>query len=185
MPNYRRDQTPGATWFFTVVAWERQAIFCKDVFREALRQAIQKTRIRHAFCIDAWVLLPDHLHCVWTLPEDDADFSLRWKLIKQFVIRDCSNQDFAKGKLSSAKKQRRESSIWQRRFWEHKIRDEKDFANHLDYLHYNPVKHEYCKKVSAWPFSSFHHYQAAGIYPENWAESEVPCIDNKYGFGES
>jgi len=185
MPNYRRDQTPGATWFFTVVAFQRRPIFCNRKFRNSLKRAILRTQENHPFNVNAWVLLPDHLHCVWTLPDDDSDFSIRWKLIKQYVSRDCQSEFKLQVSLSAAKRKRRESSIWQRRFWEHKIRGEKDYKTHLDYLHFNPVKHGYCDTPSEWRYSSFHRHQAEGIYPMNWAATESSKSNTNFQYGES
>ena len=181
MPNYRCDQTLGGTWFFTVVAYKRKPIFCYRNIRASLRHAIIRTRIKYPFLVDAWVLLPDHLHCVWTLPVNDSDFSVRWKIIKQYVSRDCRGDFRIQSSLPATKKRRRESTIWQRRFWEHKISAANDFATHLDYLHYNPVKHGYCRSPSDWRFSSIHRYQARGVYAPDWAMTEInPKID----FGE-
>jgi len=184
MSNYRRDQTLGGTWFFTVVAYKRMPIFCEQEFRRSLKRAIQRAREKLPFKIDAWILLPDHLHCVWTLPDGDANFSHRWKMIKQYVSHDCQNHYRNLSNLTEAKIQRRESAIWQRRFWEHKIRDEKDFLNHLNYIHYNPVKHGHCNKPSQWPYSSFQKYQAKGIYPKNWAVTKTPSLKVKAEYGE-
>ena len=184
MPNYHRDRTEGGTWFFTVVAFERRPIFCRERFRNSLNQSILKTRENHPFKINAWVLLPDHLHCVWTLPENDANFSIRWKLIKQYVSRDCQSTFRMQTEISAIKKMRRESSIWQRRFWEHRIQGEKDFENHLNYLHFNPVKHGLCQSPSQWPFSSFHKYQSRGVYSKDWAAMEPPVYSEELEFGE-
>jgi putative transposase len=182
MSNYRRDQTLGGTWFFTLVAFKRRRFFCREVFRNALRRSILKARKSHPFVIDAWVLLPDHIHCIWTLPEGDANFSLRWKLIKQFVTGDCAADFSNTAEQTVAKKKRRESTIWQRRFWEHSIRDQKDFANHLNYLHFNPVKHGYCLSAADWRYSSFHRYQALGVYPKNWGTvNQNTHDDTNYG----
>jgi putative transposase len=185
MSNYYRDQTKGGTWFFTVVAFERRPIFCLESFRNSLKQSILKTKENHPFKINAWILLPDHLHCVWTLPKNDADFSIRWKLIKQYVTRDCKSSLLKQKRIGAAKKKRRESSIWQRRFWEHKIRSEQDFRTHLDYLHYNPVKHGLCGSPSQWPYSSFHRFQARGVYTEDWATDNPPDINQISDFGEA
>ena len=184
MSNYRRDQTLGGTWFFTVIAFNRRPIFCDEIFRKSLKQSIQRTRKKYPFKIDGLVLLPDHLHCVWTLPVGDANYSLRWKLIKQFVTKDCRDHFHMKSGLTDAKRKRRESDIWQRRFWEHKIRDDNDFANHLDYIHFNPVKHAHCDTPVSWRFSSFHRYHAMGVYPKNWAITNPPKFTEKEGFGE-
>jgi putative transposase len=169
MPNYRRAHAKGGTYFFTVVTHKRQRILCDEFFRQALRTGIQTTQKCYPFIIDAWVLLPDHLHCIWTLPPDDADFGGRWSMIKRFVTKQC-NEKFKRAAWVSASRQNRfESTLWQRRFWEHQIRDEADYQRHMDYVHYNPVKHGLVKQVSDWPYSTFHRYARHGIYEKDWA----------------
>lgn len=167
MPEYRRADIPGATYFFTITTHRRQALLTDPRCRESLRNAINKVRLEMPFDIVAWVLMPDHLHAVWQLPQNDKDYSLRWSLIKQHVTRDCAawlpRQD-----LSASRNKRGEGSLWQRRFWEHLIRDETDLSRHLDYIHYNPVKHGYVANVADWPYSTFHHYVKEGTYQENW-----------------
>lgn len=121
--------------------------------------------------IDAWVLLPDHLHCVWTLPEGDLDFSSRWMAIKRAVSLACRDGNRREDLLNASKRARRESTLWQRRFWEHQIRDESDFARHVDYLHYNPVKHGHVRQPGDWPYSTFHRYVRAGLYAPDWGGS--------------
>ncbi|MDY7538605.1 transposase [Undibacterium sp. RTI2.1] len=140
MSNYRRSNIAGGTYFFTVNSSRRRPILATESLRDDLRLAIQKTRLTHPFEIDAWVLLPDHLHCIWTLPQGDADFSVRWSMIKRLVSQACADE-FGVDNLSASRTQRKESGIWQRRFWEHQIRDDNDFALHVDYIHFNPVKH--------------------------------------------
>lgn len=169
MSNYRRANTQGACYFFTVVTFRRQPILCDEAVRVALREAINSVREKKPFTIDAWVLLPDHLHCIWTLPEGDADFSSRWGLIKRQVSIQCREHYRRADWLNVSKRKHRESTLWQRRFWEHQIRDESDFNRHVDYLHYNPVKHGYCQQVGDWPYSTFHRFVAEGVYPFNWA----------------
>jgi putative transposase len=155
MSNYRRANTPGGTYFFTVVTQHRQPILTDDPIRTTLRAAIDAIRQSHPFGVDAWVLLPDHLHCIWTLPADDANFGLRWARIKQHVSRQCSATADGAAVLSPSSARRGESGLWQRRFWEHEIRDEDDFRRHADYIHWNPVKHGYVKEVGRWPFRRF------------------------------
>ncbi len=127
------------------------------------------------------MILPDHLHCIWTLPPDDANFSMRWRLIKTEFSRRCPEQY----KLSQPQSRvhKREQAIWQRRFWEHQIRDEQDFAQHVDYIHYNPVRHGLVDAPSSWPYSSFHWYVRDGCYPTDWgANGEIhlpPTIGNE------
>ncbi len=158
----------GATYFFTVVTYRRQRFLCDEPVRVALREAIQETRLSCPFVIDGWVLLPDHLHCIWTLPPDDADFSKRWALIKRFVTNRCGPALLRNEWMNESKRRRNESTVWQRRFWEHMIRDETDYIRHLDYLHYNPVKHGLVTMVKDWPFSTFQRYMKNGVYSEDW-----------------
>ena len=176
MPNYRRAKTKGATYFFTVVMHRRQKILCQDAMRYALRKAIETVRKTRPFVIDGWVLLPDHLHCIWTLPEGDADFSARWGIIKRSVTKQCANTYHQEGWMNKSRSKRKESTLWQRRFWEHQIRDEADYQRCMDYLHYNPVKHGYVANVEDWVYSSFHRYA------DHWGKIyRSPSEDN---FGE-
>jgi putative transposase len=168
MSRYRRDNTPGATWFFTVVTYRRRPILCDEPMRAALRRAIELTRLDWPFAIDAWVLLPDHLHCIWTLPDGDADFSTRWNLIKRRTSAALKETYNRPELMNQSKTAHRELTIWQRRFWEHRIRDERDFAQHADYIHYNPLKHDLVTSPADWAYSSFHRYVHDGIYPPDW-----------------
>ena len=181
MSRYRRANTTGATYFFTVVTYRRQKILCAPEVRSALRLAIEKVRQKRPFEIDAWVLLPDHLHCIWTLPDGDADFSTRWAMIKRSVSLACAGDYKRPDWINASKRKQRESTFWQRRFWEHKIRDDNDFMHHVDYVHYNPVKHGACDQVADWPYSTFHRYVARGVYDVGWAGN---CIEDSHGFGE-
>lgn len=169
MPCYLRPRIAGATCFFTVVSYRRRTIFCDSPFREALRSAIQRVRANHPFRIDAWVLLPDHLHCIWTLPPDDADYSLRWNLIKRLTTQACTGYRPDENAATLSRTRRRESTLWQRRFWERQIRNDEDFRRHMDYLHMNPVKHGYCTQPTAWPYSSLHRLIREGLYSADWA----------------
>jgi putative transposase len=167
MPRYRRCHI-GPTFFFTVVAHRRRAILCDDSVRLALRRAIVTVRATHPFAIDGWVLLPDHMHCIWTLPEGDRDLSRRWSEIKRYVST-CVRDEFRDARLlTQSRRVRRESTIWQRRFWEHAIRGENDFERHLDYIHFNPVKHGHAGRVIDWPYSTFGRYVREGVYPADW-----------------
>ena len=181
MPEYRRADIPGATYFFTVITYRRQALLTDLRCRESLRIAIDKVRLEMPFKIVAWVLMPDHLHAVWQLPQNDKDFSLRWSLIKQHVTRDCASWLPRQG-LSTSRDKRGEGSLWQRRFWEHLICDETDLARHVNYIHYNPVKHGYVTNVADWPYSTFHRYVKQGTYPEDWGGT-IETNDGK-NFGE-
>lgn len=182
MPRYRRALTPGATYFFTVVACRRQPILCNDDIRAALRDGIALARQKRPFTIDAWALLHDHLHCLWTLPEGDADYATRWAIIKRHVslaVRDTYRREEW---LNPSKRKHRESTLWQRRYWEHRIRDEDDFNRHADYIHYNPVKYGLVERVTDWPWSTFHRHVERGIYPPDWSDDPDPR--NRVNAGE-
>jgi putative transposase len=168
MPNYQRAYMPGGTYFFTVVTEQRQRILTHPDIRQALRHAINVVRKDMPFQIHGWVLLPDHLHAIWTLPKDDADFSKRWRLIKGSVTQACGDTYLRTDYLNQRLVDKHCGTIWQHRFWEHLIRDEKDFRQHLDYLHFNPLKHQLVEKIADWPWSSFHRYVKEGIYPQDW-----------------
>ena len=170
MSRYRRQFT-GSTFFFVVVAYRRRPVFCEPMLRAALRDAIQTVRATRPFTVDAWVLFPDHMHCIWTMPESDRDYSTRWAEIKRFVVSACRDQFHAPRLLTTSGRKRQESTIWQRRFWEHQIRDELDMERHVDYIHFNPVKHGYVTSVCEWPHSTFHRYVRKGIYPKDWGGS--------------
>ena len=141
MSRYRRPTAAGSSYFFTVVACRRQPILCDEAIRNALRIAIETVRVARPFVIDTWVWLLDHLHCVWTLPDGDADFSTRWMIIKRAVSLACREDYRCADWVAALKLKHRESTIWQRRLWKHQIRDENDLARQIDYIHFNPVKH--------------------------------------------
>jgi putative transposase len=173
MPNYLRARK-GSAFFFTVVSLGRRPILCHPTIRCALRRAIEDVRKTRPFSVDAWVSMPDHLHCIWTLPEGDHDFSTRWSLIKRSVSHFSPNLAFAPDLRNASARKHRESTIWQRRFWEHLIRDDIDFERHLDYIHYNPVRHGYVTRAVDWPYSTIHRYVRDGVYPVNWAGGTDP-----------
>jgi putative transposase len=172
MSRYRRSLQSGGSYFFTVVAYQRRSILCDEPIRHALKNAIGIVRKNRPFVIDAWILLPDHLHCIWTLPDGDADFSSRWRLIKSYVSKACREQYHRQDLISPSKKKHREATLWQRRFLEHRLRNEDDFAKHVDYIHHNPVKHNLVKTAAAWPYSTIHRYIDNGHYPSDWAGTE-------------
>ena len=174
MPDYRRNRVAGGTYFFTVNLLERRLSLLTDNV-DALRSAVRHVRDKRPFHIDAWVVLPDHLHCIWTLPQEDADFSARWKAIKIAFTKSLP----ANERLSPVRDAKGERGIWQRRFWEHTIRDDRDYATHMDYVHYNPVKHGHVARVSEWPCSSFHRRVEAGIYSEDWGGGQP--IEKDFG----
>lgn len=177
MSYYRRAKTAGATYFFTVVSYRRQGILCDAPVRKAIRQAIVEVSNKSPFAIEAWVLLPDHLHCIWTLPPDDADFSSRWSRIKRMVSQECGTAYRRDDWMTPSKRKHRESTIWQRRFWEHQIRDEQDFNQHMDYVHFNPVKHGLSLNVADWPYSTFHRYVKNGVYSSNWGGNGIEFVE--------
>ena len=163
---YRRAQTEGGTYFFTLVTHHRRRFLCKPENVTYLREAFRYVMVRHPLKIDAFVLLPDHLHCIWTLPEGDCDFSTRWRLIKSAFTRACG--EIHRGAISASRRQKGEQAVWQRRFWEHQIRDERDLIQHVEYIHYNPVKHSLAKAPKDWEYSSFHRYVREGFYDKEW-----------------
>ncbi|MGZ5028180.1 MAG: REP-associated tyrosine transposase [Methylobacter sp.] len=171
---YRRAQTAGASYFFTVNLANRQSdLLVREI--EALREAIRIVMHAHPFVIEAMVVLPEHLHTIWKLPEGDADYPMRWSLIKSGFSRRLEKTEL----IRASRFKKRERGIWQRRYWEHQIRDEWDFEKHADYIHYNPVKHGYVKRPADWPFSTFHRYMQIGMLPEHWASNlaieDVTC----------
>ncbi len=168
MSNYRRTRATGACYFFTVVTYKRQALFTNENNIDTLREAFRVIKNKHPFTINAITILPDHLHTIWQLPPNDANFSLRWRLIKHFVST----------KINTSKNHRNEKQIWQRRFWEHLITDNNDWQRHMDYIHYNPVKHGYTNHPGKWKFSSFSTAVKKGWYDSNWGASEPENIKN-------
>ncbi len=168
MPEYRRAFAPGATFFFTVVTHRRRRFLCEPRALSALRAAHDRVRLRHPFDIGGMVALPDHLHCVWRLPTGDADFSLRWRLIKATFTRLYLAEGGREGPRSPSRHRQGERGIWQRRFWEHVVRDENEYAAYMDYIHYNPVKHRYVACPHAWAHSSFHRWVRRGVYDADW-----------------
>ncbi|EXJ16494.1 REP-associated tyrosine transposase [Imhoffiella purpurea] len=165
MPDYRRVRVPGGTYFFTVNLLERYPNDLLVRHIDVLRESVRRVRRRYPFHIDAWVVLPDHLHAIWTLPEGDADYANRWRTIKQHFSRAIASTEYR----SEVRRRRGERGIWQRRFWEHAIRDDRDFASHCDYVHINPVKHGHAERARDWPFSTFARFVEAGIYTTDWA----------------
>jgi putative transposase len=176
MTNYRRNFLSGRSFFFTVnLAERRRRLLTAHI--DLLRQAFRDVRRRHPFDIDAIVVLPDHLHAVWTLPEDDADFALRWRLIKTIF----SHALPADEGISASRAGKGERGLWQRRYWEHTLRDEGDLARHVDYIHFNPVKHGHVTRVRDWPYFLFHRMVKLGIYPFDWAGD---ATESALSFGE-
>ena len=157
----------GASIFFTVVTAGRRPIFRQAAACDMLRRALKKVKRRHPFKVEAIVILPDHLHCIWRLPEGDANYPMRWALIKAEVTRSLRASGVT-------------GPVWQNRYWEHHLRNEADYAAHADYIHYNPVKHGLVENVADWPWSSFHRWLNQGIYPPDWGET-APALSADVG----
>lgn len=163
---YRRAFIPGGTYFFTLVTFRRQPIFADPHAVGFLRGALRRTMERMPFTIVASVVLPDHMHFIWTLPTDNSDFSTRWRLIKSDFTRHWCKRGAVSENASRLKKG--EQDVWQRRFWEHAIRDDEDLMRHVEYVHYNPVKHGLVKSAVDWEYSSFRKYEEEGLYAVDW-----------------
>lgn len=175
MPNYLRYRIKGGCYFFTINLLERNKSLLVDHI-DLLRESVRVCKHERPFHIDAWVVLPEHMHCIWTLPDGDDDFSGRWKRIKIQFSKGLPKDE----RRSETRIKRNERGIWQRRFWEHAIRDDRDYEKHMDYLHFNPVKHGWVKNVIDWPFSSFHRCVKDGLYSADWAGNR----DEEFDVGE-
>ena len=174
MADYRRWYTPGGTYFFTVVTYQRRPLFQETTARKLLGDIIRKQAERTPFETIAIVLLWDHLHCLWALPSGDDDYSKKWKDIKATFTRDWLLAGGEDRPVSRSKAERGRRGIWQPRFHEHMIRNESDLENHLDYLHFNPVKHGYVKRPWDWEWSSFRRFVGYGQYEHDWGSQEPP-----------
>jgi putative transposase len=172
LPNYHRNLVPGGTYFFTANLRDRRSDLLVTHI-ETLREAVRQARRRAPFHIDAWVVLPDHMHCIWTLPEGDADYPSRWRAIKMAFSKSLPPVENRTPVLLK----RGERGIWQRRYWEHTIRDERNYAVHLDYVHFNPVKHGLVQRPGDWPYSSFRRCVAQGLYPADWLGAGPEPLD--------
>jgi putative transposase len=164
MPNYRRAWHPGGTYFFTVNLLQRYRNDLLVRHIDTLRDVARSVQSRHPFDIHGWVVLPEHMHCIFEFPENDADFATRWRLIKMGFSKALPKTE----RVSKVRADRGERGIWQRRYWEHLIRDDADFQAHMDYLHFNPVKHGLVTRVADWPYSTFHRLVKQGVYPADW-----------------
>ena len=164
MTQYRRNFVPGGSFFFTVNLADRRLCLLTEHI-DLLRAAFRYVLARHPFTVDAMVVMPEHLHAVWTMPVEDADYSTRWRLIKSHFSRALPATEWR----SSSRVDKGERGIWQRRYWEHTLRDEADYQRHVDYIHFNPVKHGHKERVADWPFSTFHRFVRLGVYAQDWA----------------
>jgi putative transposase len=170
MTGYRRLYRPGGTFFFTVVTYNRCPILTSSRSRALLHAAWDDVKKRFPFNTIAICLLPDHLHCIWQLPDGDSNYSVRWSEIKKLFSREYIKETKIAIQVSNSRIKRRETGIWQRRFWEHAIRDENDLHHHIDYIHYNPVKHKLIHNAADWQWSSFHRYVRNGVYDPDWGQ---------------
>ncbi len=178
MPTYVRWRTEGATYFFTVVTYRRQRILTGDLCRELLGEAFRSVQRRLPFDVQAFVLLPDHLHCIWTLPDDDDDFPTRWRQIKSYFTRTYLAHGGRDWDTTAQSRKQGRRGIWQPRYYEHRIRDEDDYVRHRDYIHLNPVKHELVDKPEDWLWSSFHRHVRLGWLDRAWPGSTPVALPN-------
>lgn len=188
MPDYRRCYVPGGSYFFTVVTERRSPILGTDLTRDLLRAAFRDVLHRWPpFRVEAMVMLPDHLHAIWTLPPGDCDYSKRWGAIKKYFTASWLALGGAETPCSESRIRHRRRGVWQRGFWEHALRDRQDYDRHFDYIHYNPVKHGYVKYPYDWPYSTFHHWARRGVYDLRWGcdvDGVVGCNDVSATMGE-
>jgi len=173
---YRRVYVPGGSYFFTLVTKKRRKILAEDSKIGILREAFRRIMEKQHFSIDAIAVLPDHLHCIWSLPPGDHDFSTRWRLIKTWFTKHCDVTFRENSDNSGMKKENQ--SVWQHRYWEHLLRDQEDFNRHVEYIHYNPVRHGYVSRPFDWQYSSFRRYVKNGIYSENWGDTGMEFSEN-------
>ena len=176
MRTYTRAYAPGGTFFFTVNLGDRSKTLLVDHVVE-LRESMKGVLDKHPFHIDAMVVMPEHLHAIWTLPPGDTDYSTRWALIKAGFSRKLPKTE----RISASRSNKGERGIWQRRYWEHQIRDEKDFSRHVDYIHYNPVKHGYVKSPRDWIHSSIHRFIREGVLTADWGADYICTEDLQSG----
>lgn len=177
MPYYRRAFIPGGTFFFTVITAQRARILTQEHARKFLGEAFRECRRRWPFQIDALVLLPDHLHALWTLPPGDPDYSRRWAWIKKEFSKAWLASGGSAQNVSESQARHRRRGVWQHRFWEHAIKDDRDYSRHFDYIHWNPVKHGLVEAVCDWPFSTFHRWVRLGVYPREWGGRGADPLD--------
>ena len=173
---YRRTFVPGGTYFFTVVAARRRRLFDNEDTIQLVRQAFHHVNTNRPFTVNAMVILPNHLHCIWTLPSSDDDYPTRWRLIKTWVTKHYPSR---RHHDTNSSKQR-ELTLWQARYWEHLIRNGEDYRQHVEYIHYNPVKYGQVRHPWDWPHSSFRQYVREGLYPREWGATE-PTLNAEIG----
>lgn len=177
---YRRLVTPGASYFFTLITHQRAPLLSDPGNIARWRRAVAKVQEARPFVVEAEVILPDHLHVIWTMPEVDPDYATRIRLVKTSFTKGLSSGG-ACSTTSQSRARKGERDVWQRRYWEHMIRDERDFQAHLDYVHINPVKHGLVARPGDWPHSTFHDWLASGAYDPWWGSDEMPPIPDGAG----
>lgn len=180
MPSYHRESA-GNTYFFTVITYRLMPILNGEKSTEILRSAWKTVAERFPFSTVGICLMPDHIHTIWTLPEDDQNNSLRWKEIKRQFTKRYLAEIGPVGDRNRSREKRGEAAVWQRRFWEHTIRDDDDLARHINYIHFNPVKHGLVTEVEDWRWSSFHRFMREGYYGPEWRKSITGVEDNEFG----
>ena len=183
MPNYRRVIIEGGIYFFTLTTNNRQKIFLSSSARDIFLEAVNHVMNFHPFSTEAYCILPDHIHLLWRMPEEDANYSTRISEIKKRFSKEFCAKYPSIVKRNEFQVNRGESGVWQRRFWEHYIRDETDLNNHINYIHFNPVKHGIVRQVRDWPSSSFFNYARSGHYQIDWGEG-YQVAQEKCHFGE-
>ncbi len=176
MSNFRRNFLPGGTFFFTLVTCQRREILTTELGRRCLRDAFSAIKTQCPFRLFAICLLPDHLHSVWIMPRGDCDYSTRWKRIKHEFSQQWIASGGSEAEVSNAQKREGRRGIWQPRFWEHTVRDEDDLQRCVDYIHWNPRKHNLTSRVADWPYSSFHKFVRDGQYDSRWGGTAPPSI---------
>lgn len=169
MPDYRRVREKGSTVFITLVTFNRSPLFLEFDARAIFRRAWVMVADQFPFTTDAICLLPDHLHALISLPEDDSDYSMRIREIERSFTRHYLAKFYDSNMRNPSRQSKQEAALWQRRFWEHTIRDEQDYQNHFDTIHFNPVKHGLVEQASSWKWSSFHRYVRSGVYEADWS----------------
>jgi len=166
MSNYRRVKIEGAWYFFTVVTYKRRSFLTDDPVRPILKEAMRQVKTDRPFEMPAFCLMPNHLHCIWQMGAGDCDYSTRWSIIKRLFSKTYIAAGGRPLPQTDSRRKKRELGVWQRRFWEHRIRDEADYWNHVHYIHYNPIKHGLVERIADWPYSTYHRFCQQGIYDD-------------------
>lgn len=184
MSHYRRKKVFGGYCFFTVFAYKRREFLTDDAVRPLLKEAFYDVRQKLPFKTHAFCLLPNHLHCLWQMPTESCDYSKRGSIIKRTFSKKYLAAGGEELQQSNSRRKKRESGVWQRRFWEHFIRDREDFYNHMHYIHYNPVKHEYCEHPEQWPYSTYQTYRDKIYHGFDWSCFTLDDFHDNIEFNE-